>query len=119
MRLPRRWKINYEFISLQRRDNRSFTFALASVTSTEGTSYTVFLIYEAQYDMTAVSENWEVLTLDGYGTATYIDAKGVVQSTYYTVSTDEDGNMIVGLFDFGTMDYVYYTVDPATGTFTA
>lgn len=109
---------NYEFIS-ETEGYQSFTFALTSVTSTEGTSFAVFKVYNKEWKVSAVSDSWEVLTLDGYGTATLIGEDGVVQMTYYTASQGENGTIVVGLYNFTTMEYTYYIVDVEAGSFQA
>jgi len=109
---------NYVFTSLTE-GVESFTFTLRSVKSTEGKTYAVFLIYNADWNRTFVSEDWEVITLDGYGKATYIDEKGVAQETYYEIAEGENGETLVGLFSAAAGEYVYYVVDLEKGTFCA
>lgn len=109
---------NYVFTSLTEGVD-SFVFGLSSVTSTSGTDFAVYIIYHAEWNVMFVSKDWEVIALDGYGMATYTDSYGVVGQTYYEVVENEDGETLVGLFDFETGEYVYYSVDLENGTFEA
>lgn len=60
----------------------TFTFTLVSV-SAEGESYSAYIVYDEGMDGKYISSDWQMVTTDGYMTATFVDFYGNVYSANY------------------------------------
>lgn len=61
----------------------TFVFTLTRVTSTNGDSYSAYIVYDEKTDGTYTSSDWQMVTADGYMTVTFIDFYGNVYLANY------------------------------------
>lgn len=90
-----------------------FTFYLTSVLTVDGTTYSVYIVYEEKWDAQFNSSDWQVILLDGYNSATLIDFNGYA----YEVNYELLGESVLHLFG-SSMDGRYFNADAETKTFT-
>lgn len=86
-----------EFVFTADDESQTFTFMLTSV-SVSGQTYSVWLRYEEAWATTLTSEDWQLITVDGYISATLIDFYGKVYSANYTVLWTGSENSILHLY---------------------
>lgn len=90
-----------------------FTFYLTSVLTVDGTTYSVYIVYEEKWDAQFNSSDWQVILLDGYNSATLIDFNGYA----YEVNYELLGESVLHLFG-SSMNGRYFNADAETKTFT-
>lgn len=95
---------------------QQFTFMTTTVSSSDGTSYSAYVVYNEKWDTEFTSADWQKVMLDGYATATLVDFYGKVYKVNYTV-TEENGRTVLRLYG-SSLGNRYYTVDFETHTFT-
>ena len=66
-------------------ENLNFTFMLTTVSSTSGTTYAAYVIYEEKWDALLSTQDWQIISVDGYGGATLIDFYGRAYAANYDV----------------------------------
>ena len=87
-------------------DGSPFTFLLVTIASGEE-RVNAYIVYQAEWDRSIVNERGEVLTLDGYMTASYTDFYGRVYECSYTYLIVEGKTYI---YVYGTNINAYFTV---------
>ena len=58
---------------------------LTTVSSTSGTTYAAYVIYEEKWDALLSTQDWQIISVDGYGGATLIDFYGRAYAANYDV----------------------------------
>ncbi len=93
--------------------NLNFTFTLMTVSSTSGTTYAAYVVYEEKWDAVLSTQDWQIISVDGYGGATLIDFYGRAYAANYDV-LGTAGN-ILHLYS-SALGNRYFRVDGTTFT---
>ena len=64
---------------------KTFKFLLTTVSTSDGTSQSVYIIYSEKWDAQLTSSDWQVIVTDGYVSAILIDFYGRAYQANYTV----------------------------------
>lgn len=90
-----------------------FIFRTTTVTTSDGNRYSAYLKYEKTWDVTLYSDDWQVISLNGYGVAVLVDFNGNVYTVNYIVADDNT----ICLFGGDLSGAYYFTVNLADHTF--
>lgn len=74
-------------------DDLTFRFLLTTVSSSDGASYTAYIVYQEKWDAELTSSDWQIISVDGYVSAVLIDFYGRTYSANYTV-LGENGTVL-------------------------
>lgn len=64
---------------------KTFKFLLTTVSTSDGTSQSVYIVYSEKWDAQLTSSDWQVIVTDGYVSAILIDFYGRAYQANYTV----------------------------------